>query len=174
MGHPCSPVVVHKHQTYRPPSPHRGRCSAWSSRDASFSRPISSVSWLAHQLLVHKIGPVCRGQGETKEADHSRLEGGSFNKTGNIHMRLILADCIVRTHQNLKIYIEALTGFSHMFCADGLNNTLPLSKLHPWMAPAMGIVYRVYIPRTGEGVRSLWSPGSRLRVNWQSHPLDMT
>ena len=115
--------MVHKHQTYRPPSPHRGRCSAWSSRDASFSRPISSVSWLAHQLLVHKIGPVCRGQGETKEADHSRLEGGSFNKTGNIHMRLILADCIVRTHQNLKIYIEAVTRFSHTHHPDGLSCT---------------------------------------------------
>ena len=75
-------------------------------------------------MLVHKIGPVCRGQGETKEADHSRLEGGSFNKTGNIHMRLILADCIVRTDQNLKIYIEALTGFSHFFSPDGLNCSL--------------------------------------------------
>lgn len=30
---------------------------------------------------------------------------------------------------------------------------------------------RMYIPRTGDGVRGLLLPGSSLRVNWQSFPL---
>lgn len=32
----------------------------------------------------------------------------------------------------LGLYIEALMGSRHIECPDGLNNTLSLSRLHPW------------------------------------------
>ena len=51
----------------------------------------------------------------------------------------------------LKVYIEALTGFSHIHSPDGLDNTL----LSQGYVPTVGMVGRVYIPRTGEGVRSI-------------------
>ena len=71
-------------------------------------------------------------------------------------MRLILADCTVSTHQKLKIYIEALTGFSHMFFADGLSNTLPLSKLHPWNGSCYGnSVQSVYFKDRGRSEEPL-------------------
>ena len=64
----------------------------------------------------------------------------------------------------LKFYIEALTGFSHVFSPDGLNNTL-LSQGHVLeRAPMVGTVGRTYIPRTREGVKSFHCPGP--------HPLD--
>ena len=40
------------------------------------------------------------------------------------------------------------------------------------MALTVGMVDRVYIPRTGEGVRSLRLPGSSSRVNQGSSPLN--
>ena len=71
-------------------------------------------------------------------------------------MRLVLAGCIVPTHQNLKVYIVyinlySLTGFSHMFSPDGLNNTLLSQGCVLVTAPTVGTVYRVYIPGTGKG-----------------------
>ena len=52
-----------------------------------------------------------------KEADHSRLAGGSFNKQENLHMRLALTDCKRSRSPHppariLRVCIEALTGFS--------------------------------------------------------------
>ena len=64
-----------------------------------------------------------------KEVDHSRLVGGRFNKQVNLHMRLVLGSCNMSRSLHspariLKVYTEALTGFSHIFSPDGLNNTL--------------------------------------------------
>ena len=131
------------------------------------------MSWLAPQLLVHKLALYVEGKERPKRQTTVGWKVAVLIRQGTYTWGLSWLIALYPPTRILN-YIEALTGFSHMFCADGLSNTLPLSKLHPWMAPAMGTVYRVYIPRTGEGVRSLWSPGSRLRVNWQSHPLDMT
>ena len=63
-------------------------------------------------------------------------------------------------HQDLKVSIEALTEFSHMYCPDGLINTLLSQGCVFEMAPTVGRVGGIYIPRTGEQVRSLRLPGS--------------
>ena len=63
-----------------------------------------------------------------KEANHLRLVGGRFDKQGNLHMRLFLSDKMSTSPHPparvLKVYIEALTRFSHVYSPDGLNNTL--------------------------------------------------
>ena len=71
-----------------------------------------------------------RRQEKIKErGDHSRLAGGSFNKQGNLHKRLVLGGCKISGSLRLptrilEVRIEALTGFSLVFSPDGLNNTL--------------------------------------------------
>ena len=76
-----------------------------------------------------KLAPVHGGQGDTKEgADHSRLVGGRFNKQGNLHTRIVLGGCKTSGLPHLppgilKVYIEALIGFSHVRRPDGLNST---------------------------------------------------
>lgn len=65
-----------------------------------------------------------------KEADHFRLLGGSFNKQRKLHIRLALESCkMTMSHTyppeySLKVYIEALNGFSHIYSLESLNNTL--------------------------------------------------
>ena len=115
-----------------------------------------------------------------KEADHSRMAGGRFNKQGNWHTRLILGSRKRCRFQHpptriLKAYIETLTGFSHVFSPDGLNNTLLpqgcVLEKGPTMRMGNGGQDILYFPRTREGVRSLWLPGASSQVNWQSCPL---
>ena len=51
----------------------------------------------------------------------------------------------------LKVYIEALTGFSHILSPGGLSNSA-LSRLHPWnWLTLRGAMGRTYIPRMGGG-----------------------
>ena len=64
-----------------------------------------------------------------QEADHPRLVRGGFNKQGNLNMRLVLGGYKMSRSphplaRTLKVYIEVLTGFSHVYCPDGLSNTL--------------------------------------------------
>ena len=64
-----------------------------------------------------------------KEADHSRLVGGRFNKQGDLITRFVLGSFKTSRSSHLpnrilKVDIEALTGFSHVHCPDGLNSTL--------------------------------------------------
>ena len=64
-----------------------------------------------------------------KEEDHPRLIGGRFSKQGNVHRRLVLGSCKVRKSLNLptrilKVCIEDLTEFSHIFSPDGLSNAI--------------------------------------------------
>ena len=89
-------------------------------------------SWFTNLFLYTK------GKGRSKkEADHCRLIGGSFNQQGNLQELYWLATRWLdrRTHlpslYNLKFYIELLTGFSHVYHPDGLNNTL-LWRLCLW------------------------------------------
>lgn len=65
----------------------------------------------------------------------------------------------------LKVYIEALVGFSQVFSPGGLN-TLPSQSCIPETVSTVGMMGRRYIPRSGEGVRSLQLLGSSLSVNW--------
>lgn len=87
-------------------------------RGASFPKPISSFSWLAHQLLLHrpcleflrsseKLAPVCKWQGKTEE-------------------RLITPDLEMAVFINKGIYFLSLpwvvlTGFSHLPTLNGFN-----------------------------------------------------
>lgn len=56
-----------------------------------------------------------------KETDDSRLVGSRFNKQGNYIGGLLGQLQDVRI---LKVYVLVLTGFSHAFSPDGLNNTV--------------------------------------------------
>lgn len=49
----------------------------------------------------------------------------------------------------LKVYIKALSGFSHFFRPYGLNNTLLSQGYVLETAPGAGILGRTCIPRTG-------------------------
>ena len=94
------------------------------------------------------------------EADHSKLVSGSFNKRGNSHARLVVGDRKTRrsphlTTRILRICIEALMGFSHVYTPGGLNNTLLSLGCVLEVAPSKGPVCGTYIPRTGERVRGL-------------------
>lgn len=65
-----------------------------------------------------------------KEADHSVLVGAVFNKEGNLLRRLVLGGHKTSRSPHppaliLKVYIEALTGFSHVSCPGILITTLP-------------------------------------------------
>lgn len=76
-------------------------------------------------------------------------------------MRLVLRNVI------LRVYKEVSTGFSHICHLHGLNTSLSQGLLEM----AMGTVGRVYIPKTGEGVRNFQLPRASSWVNLQSLPL---
>ena len=108
-----------------------------------------------------------------KEADHSRLLGGRFNKQGNLQARLVLSSC--RMSRSLLLPTRILSLYR------GLNWVLDciqsrwfqlftLSRLVLEIAPSAGMVGRAYIPRTGERVRSLQLPRFSSWVKRRSHP----
>lgn len=106
------------------------------------------------------------------------LQIGSFNKQGDLHTRFILGGHKMSRSphppcQNLQVYTEALTRFSHIYCSDGFNNMLLSQGCILEMAPTVGMVGRVYVPRIGEKVRSLWLPGAALGST-RGHVLLMT
>lgn len=93
-----------------------------------------------------------------KEADHSRLLGGSFNKQGNLLMRLVLGGqkinrCSHSSTRKLKLDVEILSRFSHIYHPNGLNTTLLSQGYMVGMAPMVETVGRIYIPRTEEEVK---------------------
>lgn len=54
----------------------------------------------------------------------------------------------------LKVYIKALTGFSHLYNSDGVNNTLLYQGYALETAASITIVGGTYIPKTRKWVRS--------------------
>lgn len=66
-----------------------------------------------------------------------------------------------------KVYLEALTGFSHVCHPDGLEITTHcfLKTVSLKMAPTVEWVGQTYILGTEKGVRSLWFPELSLQVN---------
>lgn len=96
------------------------------------------------------------------EAGHSALVSGSFNNQGNLLTRLVLVGCKMSsspppTHLILKSLYRGLTGvqgLSRVYHPGGLNNTLLSQDYVVEVAPAMGTLGGVYIPRTRERVRS--------------------
>ena len=59
------------------------------------------------------------------------------------------------TTRILKVYIEALMGFSHMYYPDGCSNTLVSQGSVLGAASSAGKASRKHILRTGKRVRSL-------------------
>ena len=90
------------------------------------------------------------GKERLKKEVGYRLVGGSFNKQGNLYMRLgshKTSRSLDLPTKILKVYTEALMGFSHVFSPDGLNNTL-LSHGSVLESSYCGEGSGRYIPRT--------------------------
>ena len=112
-----------------------------------------------------------------KEADNCSLVDGRFTNQGNLHMRLVLGDCKMSKFLHLparilKVYIDTLMGFSHIYYPDDLNN-ISLSQgcvLETSSACSNG-GKKVYSNDEGKGKRSLQLPGSSFWVNWKLCPL---
>ena len=72
--------------------------------------------------LVQKPTPKERWK---KKSDHSRLVGDRFNMQENLHMDSWKTSRSLSSHARiLKVYMEALTEFIHIYHSDGLSNTL--------------------------------------------------
>ena len=85
--------------------------------------------WFAPSGEISNWSPYTGGEGRReKEAGHSIFVGGRFNEEEDLYMRLVLGpstQVVPRpTCQNLKVYIEAFPGFSHIFSPHGVDNTL--------------------------------------------------
>ena len=110
-----------------------------------------------------------------KEAGHSKLVGGRFNKKGNLLISLILGGYKKRSlnwpSRILNVYIEALGLVTYVVQMVSTTHC-SLKAVSLKTAPTVGIVGRTYIARSWEEVRSLRLPGSSLWVNWWSHSLD--
>lgn len=110
-----------------------------------------------------KLVPSTRRVGRPKkEADHSRLVGGRFDKEGNLLTRLILGG---RKASRSSYPPARILSFYR-----GLNGVQPRTQFRVLThcsleaaslktAPAVGTVGGAYIPRRG-GARSLLPPGS--------------
>lgn len=116
-----------------------------------------------------------RRPGET-EGRVWTLQMGRLDKQGDFLKRLVLG-----THKRrslhppkgiLKVYREALMGFSHVH-----HTSINLSSLCPWkwlslLERSWGGRGQVIYSKGKEGVRSLCLPGFSSWVHWQSYPLD--
>ena len=71
----------------------------------------------------------------------------------------------------LKVYIEVLMGFSHLYHPDVVKHTLLSQGCILEADPMIEIVGKICIPMRGEGISSLPFPRSSLHVNRQSLPL---
>lgn len=73
----------------------------------------------------------------------------------------------------LKVYIEVLTGLSHVNHPDGPSNTLLSQGCVLGLCPSSAEKTSVtHVPSKGEGVRRRLLSGSSLRVNCWSRPLN--
>lgn len=67
-----------------------------------------------------EVPPYTEGKERPKkDLDHSKLAGSSFNKQGNLHIRLLLggykiSKSLYLLTRILKVYIEVLAGFVHL------------------------------------------------------------
>lgn len=118
-----------------------------------------------------------------KKADHSRLVGGRFNMQRNLHMSRSLHSVVPHPPPHpaetqsaariLKLYIEDLMEFSHVISPNGLSTTLLSQGCIHEMTASVGIVGRIYIPRTGEGEQASSCMGPALRST-RGHVLSVT
>ena len=102
-------------------------------------------------FLVCKWDPVHKGQRETEGTDQSILVGGCK-----------MSRYLHSTTRILKVYTEALTGFSHIYHPNDLNNTLLSQGCVLETAPSVGTVG--VSPRTlGVGEESFIEPDPACR-----------
>lgn len=117
------------------------------------------------------MAPIRGGRGGTAEnADHPRLVDDSVNKQGTYvrnlsgcKMSIFPYKALPPSPRILKLYIEFLMGFSHIFFPKGLNSPLLSQGYVLETAPSVGMVSRMSISRIGR-VSGAW-------VSWQSCPL---
>ena len=77
-------------------------------------------------------------------------------------------------HQNLKMYIKALMGFSHVYGPSGWSQPpVVLSRLRPWGSSWCEEGKQMHIPRTGEKGGAASCPGPA-QGSTRSHVLSMT
>ena len=72
----------------------------------------------------------------------------------------------------LKVCIEVLMGFSHLYHPDVVKHTLLSQSCILELDPMIEIMDEMCIPMRGEGIRSFPFPRSSLHVSRQSLPLD--
>lgn len=101
-----------------------------------------------------------------KEEDHTRLVGATFNKQGNLPTSLSWAAARWDLHTHLSnpesLYRGLNWAESHIYLTDSLH-TFSLKTVSLKMAPTVGMVGRLHIPRTGEGRGASDCPGPILR-----------
>lgn len=104
-----------------------GICSIFFSKELNYLLfcnlgNFPSEIWNWHQYTEGEERPK-------KEAAHARCVGGRSNKQGHLHTRPVVGgrktSRSLRSPRHIfKVYIEALTGFSHGYCPDVVNTTL--------------------------------------------------
>lgn len=110
---------------------------------------ILSLSVIA---IGSQIGPIHGRQGKTEEKGRPLQTGrvGLTSKGTYIQiLSLAASGSLHLSARILKVYIETLMGFSHIFSPDGLNNTLLFQGCILETALVMRTVCRMYIPRMG-------------------------
>lgn len=110
---------------------------------------------------------------DPRKASHSRLVGGRFNKQGNLQVfSWAVTRCTDLYTGILKVYLEDLNGFSHIYHWEGLGNTwLSQSYVCPWNSSYCSNSEKNVHSREGL-VRSLWFSRCSSRINQQSLPLN--
>lgn len=102
--------------------------------------------------MIWNAPPQAEGR-ETEEWGRPLQVGGGLNKQRNLHrggLSLVAERQVyIHTHQILKVWIEALTGLSHIYCPDVLNTTSLSQAVSLRQLLGAGKVGRTHIPRMG-------------------------
>ena len=108
----------------------------------SLNKPSFTLLWLALEFFpVQSQEPTLGGRprDSPKTWDVTILPRPTFSPAATLLTRI------------LKVYIKALTGFSHIYRSDCLNNTLLSQGCILEMAPFVRTVGGTYIPRMEMG-----------------------
>lgn len=126
-------------------------------------------------------GPGTQRVRKRKKANHSRLVGGSFNKQGNLHLRLFSGHKMSRSLQLpariLKIYMEALIGVTSTYTIQLVSTTHyslkgVSSKIIPIIVNCGQNLTYILRPGQGNWGRSLCSCSARRSTS--GHILSVT
>ena len=117
-------------------------------------------------------GPhIQRARGDQRK--RQPLQGSRWQWARQLSTRLVSGSCKTSRPSHLptrilRVYIDTLTGFNHVFSPVGLHNTL-LSQ--GCASKNSGTGKQTVHSGTGEEMKGLWKPGSSSQVNQQSCPL---